>query len=444
MSSGSPVEALVRAGMSEPAAAAKGPLFEQAAAALGGRPARAWFVPGRVEFLGKHTDYAGGRSLLCAVEQGFCLVARAASDDAVHVTAAATGERASFPLEADLVPRAGHWSNYPMTVAARVAVNFPGDLHGAEIAFASDLPPAAGMSSSSALVVGTFMALSDLNDLPARAEYRAAIGTPDDLCGYLGTVENGQTFGSLAGSRGVGTFGGSEDHTAILRGVAGHLVRYGFKPVHREAVVPLPPGHAFVVAASGVVAEKTLAAKERYNRVSRTAGVILEQWRTAASGPAGSLAEAVRSGPDAADRLRSILAASRVDGFAADALLARLDQFVAESERIVPAVSTALAAGDLAEVGRQVGASQAGAEAALGNQVPETIHLAAAARRLGAVAATAFGAGFGGSVWALVPAADAAAFAARWQSDYAGHFADAAARSRFFQTAAGPAALRLS
>ena len=29
-----------------------------------------WFVPGRLEVLGKHTDYAGGRSLLAAVDRG--------------------------------------------------------------------------------------------------------------------------------------------------------------------------------------------------------------------------------------------------------------------------------------------------------------------------------------------------------------------------------------
>ena len=34
--------------------------------------------------------------------------------------------------------------------------------------------------------------------------------------GYLGAVENGLTFGTLAGTSGVGTHGGSEDHTAIL------------------------------------------------------------------------------------------------------------------------------------------------------------------------------------------------------------------------------------
>ena len=35
--------------------------------------ARSYRVPGRIEFLGKHTDYAGGRSLVCATERGITL-----------------------------------------------------------------------------------------------------------------------------------------------------------------------------------------------------------------------------------------------------------------------------------------------------------------------------------------------------------------------------------
>ena len=52
-------------------------LFDLALSALESRGAdvRAWWVPGRIEFLGKHTDYAGGRSLLCATERGFAVVA---------------------------------------------------------------------------------------------------------------------------------------------------------------------------------------------------------------------------------------------------------------------------------------------------------------------------------------------------------------------------------
>jgi galactokinase len=63
-------------------------------------------------------------------------------------------------------------------------------------------------------------------------------------------------------------------------------------------------------------------------------------------------------------------------------------------------------------------ASQADADTLLGNQIHETRTLAALARETGAFAASSFGAGFGGSVWALSSAADAGAFAERWRARY--------------------------
>src|SRR4026208_1975112 len=68
---------LIDLGVSEAEAIAKTTLYEQADAALdslGAHRARwALWVPGRIEILGKHTDYAGGRSLVCALERGFCV-----------------------------------------------------------------------------------------------------------------------------------------------------------------------------------------------------------------------------------------------------------------------------------------------------------------------------------------------------------------------------------
>src|SRR5204862_4044059 len=82
-------------------------------------------------------------------------------------------------------------------------------------------------------------------------------------------------------------------------------------------------------------------------------------------------------------------------------LVERVEQLDIES-RIVRASGDALAAGDLDRLGKLVEESQAAAERLLGNQIPETIELARSARELGAVAACAFGAGFGGSVYALL------------------------------------------
>ncbi len=72
--------------------------------------------------------------------------------------------------------------------------------------------------------------------------------------------------------------------------------------------------------------------------------------------------------------------------------------------------------------------------------MPETVALARLARELGAHAASAFGAGFGGSVWALVDAAGADAFREDWLAAYAARHPVAAARAEAFVTRPGPGA----
>jgi galactokinase len=436
----SPEQRLMAAGMSPREAARKGGLFQRAARALEllGRgstgPTRAYFVPGRIEFMGKHTDYAGGRSLVCATERGFCLVARARSDSGLRVVDAASDATASLALSPDLeVPR-GRWSTYPATVARRLARDFPGLSVGVDLAFESDLPPAAGISSSSALVVGTFLALADANRMGDRADYRAALPDLVALAGYLGALENGRAFGSFAADQGAGIHGGSQDQTAILCAVPGALVQCGFEPVRLERTVPFPAGQVLAVGVSGVVAEKSGAAREAYNAAAAATAELLLRWRQGSGRDDSSLAAALRSAPDALARLADLVAAE-------PALRARLEQFESESEQLIPAAGDALARGDLPALGPLVDASQAGAERGLENQIPETVHLQRSARRLGAAAASAFGAGFGGSVWAMVEAGGSERFLREWGEDYRRAFPSLAEAARFFTTRPGPAAL---
>lgn len=427
--------------MSGPAAAARADLFARAERALAAAgvsdpsTSSAFFVPGRIEVLGKHTDYAGGRSILAAVDRGFCLVAVPRADRLIRVVDARTGGATTFPFDPALEPVVGHWSNYPMTVARRVARNFPQARRGADIAFASDLPPAAGMSSSSALMVATFFALAAVSEVESTAAYTQAICSREDLAAYLGCVENGQSFGSLAGDRGVGTFGGSEDHVAMLCCEPGMLSEYSFCPVKRESVVIFPADHVFVVASSGVVAEKTGAAREGYNRASLMARAILDQWNKAMDDHAPTLGALLARDADNADRVMELLAEP--------ALRDRLAQFIAESTVIIPQAVAALARGDLVTLGRLVDDSQRNAELLLHNQVAETIQLARSARAGGAVAASAFGAGFGGSVWALVRAHDAGGFASEWRERYLSEFPQHRDRAEVFVTRPGPAATRV-
>ena len=108
------------------------------------------------------------------------------------------------------------------------------------------------MSSSSALMIAVFLVLADVNRLESLDLYRCTIRTREDLAGYLATIENGQTFGGLEGDAGVGTFGGSEDHTAILDSQPGTLGQYSYCPVKKELCVQLPKSMVFAAGLPGL------------------------------------------------------------------------------------------------------------------------------------------------------------------------------------------------
>ena len=439
-----------------PAAASPGSAqadADRALAQLAGPGAtRRLFVPGRIEVLGKHTDYAGGRSVTCAAERGFAVAWRPRGDARLRVLDAGDGRRVEFPIEATIQPPVGHWTNYPMTVARRLARDFGGLDRGADVAFCNTLPRSAGLSTSSALVTAIFTVLAEANQLGGRDGFAAAIPDGCRLAGYLGAIENGRPFGPLEGDAGVGTSGGSEDHTAILLSRPGHVCCYSYHPVVRHREVALDPGLVFVVAASGIAASKTGAARERYNRAADLAAeiVAVADGAGAAGGVSGdaverggagqpTLADLVDRGPDALAGLRARLPAAR-SRFATTDLVRRLEHFVVEDRQILPPALEALARGRLEAFGRLVDRSQQAAEDLLGNQVPETVALARLARQLGAHAASSFGAGFGGSVWALVGASDAASFADRWLEAYARRHPAAAARAAAFVTRPGAGA----
>lgn len=413
-------------------------------------------MPGRIEVLGKHTDYAGGRSILCAVERGFVVVVAQRRDTVVrivnaggphggpeHTGASVEVDLASSTLHPATAPSTQHpgWYRYASTVVHRVARDFPNARRGADVSFASDLPPASGLSSSSALVVALFLAIDAANDLSRDATYRAGIPRCEALAQYLGAVENGRSFAPLetreAGSvAGVGTLGGSEDHTAILCCRAGVLSRYSFCPVRAEGVIPMPAGRTFVIAFSGVAAPKTASALPRYNELSLATLEIVRLWNDAARRNDATLADAVASATGGAEHIRSLVVAAQPIGFSVERLSDRLEQFLAESYDIIPRAADALQRGDLEAFGELVDASQSNAERLLGNQTPETMALAHVARQLGADAASAFGAGFGGSVWAMVRADSAEAFAGAWRDRYATDFASAEREAIFFTTGA--------
>lgn len=426
-------QALAMRGMRESEVSAKADLLAHCRRIIP-EAATALYVPGRLEFLGKHTDYAGGRSLVCAVERGLVFLARPRDDLTVRVVDAVSGDSTTIHSPPQALP-ADTWATYPRTAVERLRANFPGAIRGAEIAFASDLPVAAGLSSSSALVTGITLALATLSGLEEVPTYHA-LRQGYALADYLGAVENGSDYGALRGGTGVGTRGGSQDHAALLYSVPGHLVQFRFAPIERESGIPLPPSHEFVIAASGRRAEKTGAARQPYNRIVETTRRITELLPAAHRGK--PLLRVLDREPDLETSLREELSrrATRDPGWRA--ALSRFEQVMMESGVLVPEAARALARKELGALSHAVEVSQMLAERLLENQVPETVALVRLAQERGALAASSFGAGFGGSVWALLPGPDAERFREAWRLEYLHQFPAHAGQAQFFRSGAGP------
>lgn len=383
---------------------------------------RELFIPGRVELFGKHVDYGGGPSLTCAIDEGITAEIEPIARPVIEIQDRVTGRSSRIPLRREARPGGAHGGAYVAAVARRLARDFAPLKEGVRLRTASTLPRSSGLSSSSAFITLLTIAVAEANRLPERGLWRKHIPDRFAFAEYCGAIEMGGAFGPFAGEAGVGTRGGAQDHTAILCNDADSVGAFRYLPAELLGRAHFPPQWCLLIGVSGVRATKSAGARDDYNRAADLVHALLAQWNRTERRRDASLAAALRSAPDAADRLARIAATTDE----APWHLARLEQFRAETERIVPCALAAISAADATRLGTLAVESQQRAETALGNQVPETMYLARSAMAAGAHAATAFGAGFGGAVWAIADAADADAVLGRWRKMYESQFPERA------------------
>lgn len=374
---------------------------------------REYFVPGRVELVGKHVDYAGGRSLTIATELAIHARATTIDKPVIRLRRAAGEVAMDVSLSPNTTATGLRSSAYVTAVARRFARDFPQAGRGVAVELQSNLPTSAGLSSSTALVVTLAMAFVDANDLANDEHWRAAVPTPIAFAEYVAAIETGEAFGDFPIDGGVGVRGGAQDHVAIVCAEEGTAGQFRYLPAQLERRIAWPDEMMIAIGVSGVHATKTGNAKAAYNR----------------------LADAMR--PEAGSRMEDGRSKTEVSS---PKVIERRAQFREETEVIVPGVGDAIRDRDWNALGALVDRSQSLAELVLRNQVPETIHLAHEARAQGAIAASAFGAGFGGAVWAMIPRDDADRFMAAWRAGYERAFPGRRARAKWSLTRpAGPA-----
>jgi galactokinase len=328
---------------------------------------RSVWAPGRVNLIGEHIDYHALPVLPMALRRRVHVQFRPRADRRI-VAESAAYRRREFEWVESLKPvAAGDWENY-LRAAAKAVGGRWGVMRGVDTVVTSDLPAAAGLSSSSALLVAFALALLDANGRAATFEELMEI------------LPDGEQF--------VGTRGGGMDHAAALGSKAGFATLVEFAPLAVRHI-PVPRDWHFLVAHSLQSAEKSGAAREEYN-LRRAAGDT-------------ALAKlGLRSYRDALENTED--AAAKLDaGPQRDSFL----HTTSEAGRVRAAVQ-AMKLGDGEAFGRLLVESHLSLRDRLRVSSAALDRLVETAMESGAVGARLTGAGFGGCAVVLCRAQDAA------------------------------------
>ncbi|HWA08134.1 MAG TPA: galactokinase [Opitutaceae bacterium] len=340
-------------------------------------------APGRIEFIGNHTDYNGGPVLGAAIDRGLWVgLARRSdgrrcfiSDHDRQPVALSSGE----PLKKHSGAEA--WINYPLGVLASLPEFGLRAPDGFDYAAVSDLPVGAGLSSSAAIELASALAFLDATgERPARE-----------------TVVN---VGKHAENNFVGVPCGILDQGVSGFGRKDHLVYIDCRGP-RFVPVPLPAGAHFWI----------------FNTHTKHALVD------------GLYADRHRECMEAAKALGVSLLVDVAPAALAAAepklppLIFRRARHVVEEIARVEATLQALQAGDLPAVGRLLTASHRSSQRLFENSTAELDFLVDALTAVPQVyGARLTGGGFGGAVMALTQATfgqnEAAALAADYEKKF--------------------------
>jgi galactokinase len=313
------------------------------------------FGPGRVNLIGEHTDYNDGLALPFAIGDGVTVRAAALASRRIEAFAVDLNAEDSFPLVAPL-PVSG-WRAFVR--GAVVELQRAGvAVRGARLVISGTVSRGAGLSSSAALEVALTLALAALSD--ARELDRL------ELAKMCSRIEN----------EWVGAQTGLLDQIASLFGEPDRALRIDFRSLEVGSVVLELGGWKLVTLDSG---ERHSNAASGYNQrrlecaeacellgVERLRGVTLEM----------------------TEQLPAPL--SR-----------RARHVITENARVEAAVS-ALACGDLDEVGRLLDASHASLRDDFEISTPAVEEAVTRLRDAGAAGARIVGGGFGGHVLGLL------------------------------------------
>ncbi len=223
--------------------------------------------PGRINLMGRHIDHRGGGINVMATDCDVVFVSSPREDDIIYLSNAdSTYPDRNFSISelmgtetyenwldyledervrSELEASRGDWANYVKSAIARVQFANEMPICGMDMVAGGDIPVAAGLSSSSSIVVAVMEAVVSLNCLNYTDKEFV------ELCG------EGEWF--------VGSRGGAGDHAAMKCCRAGSIVHLSFKPFVIGNNASFSDQYAVLVANSMIKARKSEGSKDKFN-----------------------------------------------------------------------------------------------------------------------------------------------------------------------------------
>ena len=118
-----------------------------------------YFAPGRINVIGEHLDYNGGKVLPAAMQMGVYVAIQTKKKGGTHIVAESFQESMRFVWGEYEPYTTGNWRNYVLGVLKYIEPYFPRQLDF-DMMIDADIPIGAGLSSSAALEVGIAFALN--------------------------------------------------------------------------------------------------------------------------------------------------------------------------------------------------------------------------------------------------------------------------------------------
>jgi galactokinase len=128
------------------------------------KPDHVFFSPGRVNLIGEHIDYNGGKVMPCAISLGTYLAISKNTEKIFRFHCLNFPETAELHLQQSYSKSGKAWFNYPLGVINNFLMRAH-PISGLDMLYYGNLPIGAGLSSSASIEVLTAFALTELFQL---------------------------------------------------------------------------------------------------------------------------------------------------------------------------------------------------------------------------------------------------------------------------------------